>query len=238
MIAKKLKVTESEHIVEAARLIAEGGVVISAFNGVFGIFCDVSNVIAANRIFDIKKRPAEKGLALICPPEYLDEFVDTQAAAGILLERIKLLYQNVHALGVLLPADKLRCNNFIIKDNSLLNIWTEYHPHQPLRRLISCLRKEGVQALAGTSANRSGRPTHTNPEEVFEEFKNDVPCMLLDDFSHLPLQLRRSTSIVDFTCSPPRLFREGSLKESEIREHLRELDLGDLIVDREVRRVL
>ena len=62
-----------EHV---ANLIVEGQIIIIAFNGVYGIFGDADNEDVAKKILEIKCRPQDKNLVLVCLPEYLNEFVD------------------------------------------------------------------------------------------------------------------------------------------------------------------
>lgn len=235
MLAERLRVSDPEHVITAADFIVRGDIIILAFNGVFALVCDIDNENSAKDIFKVKSRPLDRGLAIVCPPpQYIDEFIDLCCVDLHHLRLIKQFYGSVHAVGALLPADKSNTPNYLVKNDAVLNIWTEY---PPLCQLMDHLRSKKVRALVGTSANKSGYPTHNDPELVFEEFKHDVPCMLLDDFRHLPLQRRKSTSIVDFTVHPPRLFREGSLTADEIRQSLRNLGLGDLAVDDDVKKV-
>src|SRR5262249_16734750 len=121
--------------------------------------------------------------------------------------------------------------------DTILNVWTEYPPHQPIRQLINELRKHGKRALAGSSANKAGQPTIIDAQEVVDTFKNDIPVMLLDTFEDTPAQYRRSTSVIDFTGPVARLHREGSLSAQELQAQLPHLGLGSVAVGPDVQRV-
>ena len=116
----------------------------------------------------------------------------------------------------------------------MLNVWTEQPPKSPLRQLVRELRRHGRRALAGTSANLTGRPTITEAAEVAAVFGQRVPVVLVDDFEN---RRRRSATIVELTGRQPRLLREGSVAAAELAEELRRLRLGELVVSQDVRRV-
>ena len=103
-----------------------------------------------------------RGASLWCvPPEFLGEHVAREAPVlrkTYPLARVQALYRSVHAVGLILSA-------------TVLNIWTEERPFSPLRELVLDLRRHGRRALAGTSANRTGEPTITHPDEVAATFE-------------------------------------------------------------------
>jgi AcrR family transcriptional regulator len=108
---------------------------------------------------------------------------------------------------------------------------------QRLRELVLELRRRGRRSLAGTSANRTGEPTITDVDEVIAAFGAHVPLIVDDDFEHVPPERRRSASIVDLTDSTPQLVREGSVPAGPLAQTLERHGLGELVVDRGVRRV-
>lgn len=116
-------------------------------------------------------------------------------------------------------------------------MWTEQPPGSPLRHLVRELRRRGRRALAGTSANRSGQPTITDPGQLGPAFADRVALVLLDDFERVPVERRRSSSLVDLTGPAPRLVREDSVPAEELRAELGRLGLGELAVGPEVTRV-
>jgi L-threonylcarbamoyladenylate synthase len=236
---KRLDIRNSDHIAYAARLIAQGEVIVAGFNGVFGIFGDADNKQAAEKIYHVKNRPLDRNLILVSPPEFLHEHVDTSAPLFTRhsLEQMQQLYRQLHALGAILPARPASAPPFLVVNNTILNIWTEYNPHQPIRQLVAHLRTLGKRALVGTSANRSGEPTHINPAHVFADFNGTVAAVLLDSFRHLPPQRKQSTSIIDFSGEVPRLHREGNVPREELEAALTRLGFGTLVCPPSVIRV-
>ncbi len=233
-----LNIFDSDHLNYAADLIANGEIVASYFNGGFVFFGDVDQEEAAKKVFKIKKRPYEKTLGLCCDPLYLNEHVDLTASVFdyYSIQTIQQLYREIHALGLILPASASGTPPYLIKDGTILIVWTEYPPHYPVRQLIEKLREKGKRALLGASANISGEPTYITLEQMIDTFRGKVP-LILNGPDNLPIYRKKSTTIVDFTTKQPRLMREGSVPEKEIRERLARLGLDELFVGQDVIRL-
>lgn len=236
----QLQMTNPDHLRLAAAQIAHGEIIVMSFNGIFVIVGDADNPEIPDKIAAAKGRPKVKGVALVCPPEYLAEQIDRDAAPlreHHALAQILRLYQTVHAIGAILPAALPGAPAHVVQAGTILNVWSEYLPHQPIRQLINELRKHGKRALVGSSANKTGQPTLIDAQQAVDTFQNDISLMLLDTFDGMPAQYRRSTSIIDFTGPVARLYREGSLSAQELQAQMTRLGLGSLIVGTDVQRV-
>ena len=227
--------------VRAVQQLLGGQLIASAFNGIYVLLGDADDPSVPAKVASAKRRPQAKGLALVCPPELLGEHVDLQTPAALgqadRLAQVQALQRGLHALGVILPAAMPGAPAHVVQAGTILNVWTEHPPKAPLRQLVGELRRRGGRALAGTSANLSGQPTITDPEEVVAVFGRRVSAMLLEDFAAVPLGRRRSATIVDFTRPQPHLVREGSVPAGELAAALRRLELGELVVGADIRHV-
>jgi tRNA A37 threonylcarbamoyladenosine synthetase subunit TsaC/SUA5/YrdC len=235
-----LQMTEPLHRARAVRALIEGQIIVAAFNGIFVLVGNADDPTVPEKIATAKGRPQAKGVALVCPPEFLEEHValnDPCLQSMYPLDRIRALYGAVHALGLILPAAIPGAPRHVVQAGTILNVWTEERPESPLRDLILQLRQQGHHALVGTSANLAGRPTITDAAEVQAVFAGRVPLMLLDRVDRVPARRRHSASIIDLTGQAPRLVREGSVTADELRQELRSHQLGELVVDPNVRRV-
>ena len=234
-----LQVTDSAHRSQAVDALVDGQIIVTAFNGIFVLVGDADEPTVAAKVAVAKERPQARGVALVCPPEFLGEHVALGPVlmATYPLARIKALYEAVHAVGLILPAALPGAPPHLVQDGTVLNVWTEERPVSPLRELVLELRARGRRALSGTSANRAGEPTITDPARVTEVFADRVPLMLLDTVDRVPPERRRSASIVDLTGPTPRLVREGSVPAEELRVEMRRLELGDLAIAEDVTRV-
>ncbi|MDQ3893472.1 MAG: hypothetical protein M3292_02225, partial [Actinomycetota bacterium] len=80
---------------------------MTAFNGIFVLVGDADEQNVAQKVAGAKERPRAKGVALVCPPEFLAEHV---ALNSLVLQttsplaRIEALYRSVHAVGLILAA--------------------------------------------------------------------------------------------------------------------------------------
>ena len=237
--ADVIQITDPTAVARAAEALAAGEIAVIPFNGIFVLAGDADDPAVGEKIATVKRRPQAKGVALVSAPEFLAEHVAPQppAKTGWSLPRVQDLCRSVHAVGVILPAALPGAPPHVVQAGTILNVWTEQRPASPLRALVLELRRRGRRALAGTSANETGRPTITDPAEVTSVFAARVSLILLDSFDTLPPARRHSASIVDFTGSQPRLAREGSVPAAELQAELRRLALGELAVAPDVPRV-
>jgi tRNA A37 threonylcarbamoyladenosine synthetase subunit TsaC/SUA5/YrdC len=231
-----------EHVdrVRAVDRLIRGEVLASGFNGIYVLLGDADDPSVPAKVALAKRRPRAKGVALVCPPEFLGEHVNLETRTlreDYPLARVQALQRGLHALGVILPAAMPGAPGHIVQSGTILNVWTEQPPNAPLRQLVCELRRRGKRALAGTSANLSGKPTITDAAEVIAVFGQHVSTILVEDFHEVPSRRRRSATIVDFTQPQPYLFREGSVSAAELAAELRRLRLGELVIGADVRRV-
>src|SRR3712207_58680 len=86
------------HLDQAAELLARGEIIAFGFNGFFVFVGDADRPSAARQIALAKRQPFDKPLALSCPPEYLEEFVDLDAPLfrHYPLEKIQQLQREVY----------------------------------------------------------------------------------------------------------------------------------------------
>jgi tRNA A37 threonylcarbamoyladenosine synthetase subunit TsaC/SUA5/YrdC len=223
----------------AADALAAGEIIVIPFNGIFVLVGNADDASVPEKIAVAKQRPRAKGVALVCPPELLAEYIALEELEPFerTLAQVQALYLALHSVGVILPAAGSRAPRHVVQATTILNVWTEQRPMSPLRELVLELRQRGLRALAGTSANQSGWPTITDPGEVTSVFAHRVPMILLDNFDTVAPARRHSATIVDLTWARPRLVREGSVRAAELRTELLRQDLGDLEVPPNVPRV-
>ena len=215
-----------------AELIAQGEIVAFGFNGIFAFLGDADQPVAARRMAAAKGQADDKPLALVCPPECLDEFVDLTHAAVApgRFARIRQLQTRLHGLGAILPAAGLNLPSYAQQDGTVLNVWFELPPASPARYLHERLRTMGVRTMIGTSANRHGEPTYTDPTHALRVFGGRIAAVVSHDLRRVRPEHLVSSSMVDFTRDRPTLLRHGSVPAAALRTAIRELGLGDLAV--------
>jgi tRNA A37 threonylcarbamoyladenosine synthetase subunit TsaC/SUA5/YrdC len=235
-----LHLDEPADRVRAVQQLLDGQLIASGFNGIYVLVGDADDPSVPAKVTRAKRRPQAKGLALVCPPEFLGEHVNPAPPAlggPVPLARLQALQRRLHALGVILPAAMPGAPAHLVQAGTILNVWTEQPPAGPLRQLVAELRRRGRRALAGTSANLSGQPTITDPAELLAVFGQRVSTILLQDFDQVPPARRRSATILDCTQPQPQLVREGSVPAGELAAELRHLGLGELVIGANVQRI-
>lgn len=231
--ASKLNVNRREHLEKVAEIIKGGGIVAFPFNGVFGLFGDIDDIRAAEAIIEAKGRPKNRKLIAVSTPERIDQFTDLNRT-GYSKEGLVALMSGVHALGVILPASTHAPDHLVVGegiDRTILTIWTEYFP---LRTMIEHFYSLGGRGLIGTSANKSGEATHSDPDSLYLDFRNNVQAVVYDYFGHLPIERRKSTTVIDLTNDHPRLHREGNVSELEVKDALAKHGFPELHIGRDV----
>lgn len=215
-----------------AELIVQGEIVAFGFNGIFAFLGDADQPIAARRMAEAKGQADDKPIALVCAPECLDEFIDTAHAAVApgRFARIRQLQTRLHGLGAILPADRQRLPGYAQQDGTVLNVWFELPPASPARYLHDRLRTMGVRTMIGTSANRHGEPTYTDPSHAMRVFGGRIAAVVTHDLRAVKPEHLVSSTMVDFTRDRPTLLRHGSVPVPQLRAALRELELGELVL--------
>jgi L-threonylcarbamoyladenylate synthase len=152
---------------DAIASLKAGGVILYPSDTIWGIGCDVRDDAAIEKIWQIKQRPAEKGLiVLISKIEQLSEYVEeVPEIAWDLVEFAE------DPLTVIYPKGKNVSKHLLAPDGSIA-----------IRLLKDEFCKGLVyryqRAIVSTSANISGSPSPKDFSSVAEEIKNQVDYIL------------------------------------------------------------
>lgn len=183
---------------EAFRVICGGGIVIFPTDSVYGIGCDPCRVAAVERIYALKVRPRGRPLAL---------------HVGSLAECCEYLEDDERALRVaraLLPGAltlvvrRPRFMDASVGDAETLGLRVPAHP-------FCTVLLDRCGPLAATSANISGSAAYAGESSVASLPAADL---FLDGG---PTPLREHSTVLDLTCAPPRLLRQGAMSAECVR---------------------
>lgn len=187
---------------EAAQGIREGHSVIFPTLGLYGLGVDAANAKAVERIFQIKKRTANKPiLLLIHDPAVLEQIV-----TEIPLAAQKLMDQFWPGdLTVIFPAKESVLKQ-LTAGTGKIGVRQTAHP------LARTLIDKVGGPITGTSANFSGSPGYTSID--------DMPPKLIDAVDFVidagPLAAGVGSTVVDVTVSPPAVLREGRISSETL----------------------
>ncbi|MBE6888144.1 MAG: threonylcarbamoyl-AMP synthase [Ruminococcaceae bacterium] len=197
----------SQDIVDrACEYINNKQVVALPTETVYGLFADATSSCACEEIFKAKERPMDNPLIVhICNYNML-----TEVAAEIPEDALKLA--DVFWPG---PLTIILKKSDIIPDAISAGLDTVgiRMPQNPV--ILEIISKTGLP-LAGPSANRSGRPSPTNAQYVYDDLKGRIP-LIIDGGS---CKVGVESTVLSLAGDTPVIFRPGYVTQKQISEVL------------------
>lgn len=190
-------------IQKAAGIIAAGGLVIYPTRNLYGLGADAQNPGAVRRVFDIKKRKPDNPVSILIPDrQALDTYAEhVSHAAGKIMDRfwpggITLVFSAKPGLPEMLTAG-----------TRTVGIRLPEHP------VAAALAKAAGRAITATSANLSGQPGAGRVKDISRSVTKAVD-LVLDAGT---LEPGTGSTILDVTCDPPEIIRQGPVKEEDLQ---------------------
>ncbi len=206
-MAKVVKLEDFEAAVaEALRVIAGGGVVALPTETFYGLAADPFQEKALKRLYRLKKRPEEKPILLLLGDE-AQLFQVVKEVPPLARKLMRRFWPG--PLTLVLPARE-RLPLYLTAGTGKVAVRLTSHP---VPRLLA--QKYG-RPLTGTSANLSGRPPATTPNEVLAMLP-EVDLVLAGG----SCAARAPSTIVLVTQEEVRLLRAGAIPWREIAKTLK-----------------
>jgi L-threonylcarbamoyladenylate synthase len=189
-------------IAEAAALIRAGQLVAFPTETVYGLGADGLNPAALRRIYTVKGRPPDNPLILHIAA--LDQLSWVAAAVP---EPASLLMQAFWPgpLTLILPKAAPVPKQ---ATGGLDTVAVRMPAHPVALALIHAAHTP----LAGPSANRSGHPSPTTAQHVFDDLQGRIPLIL----DAGPTAVGVESTVLDVTCTPPVILRPGGVSREAI----------------------
>jgi len=196
-------------VARAARVIADGGLVVLPTDTVYGLVCDPRRPKAVERIYEVKQRDRSLPLALLLH-DMSQVTTYAQEAPDLAIRAMQHFWPG--ALTVVVR-DRSEATAAVRgrKDTVGLRLPAHVVPRLVAGRL-GC-------ALASTSANRSTHPAAVTAEGALADLEGLVALAV--DAGRAPLG--EESTIVSFAVSPPRMLRLGAVSLARLREVLGEV---------------
>ena len=206
---------ESAAVEQAADILRRGGLLAIPTETVYGLGADGLNADAVRHIFEAKGRPQDNPLILHIPDaSWLARYCkDVPETAYRLAGRFW-----PGPLTLILP--KADCVP-LVTTGGLDTVGMRCPDHAVTRAIIAA---SGVP-VAAPSANTSGRPSCTTAAHVREDMDGKIDGVVDGG----PCRVGVESTIIDLTCTSPRLLRPGGLPLEELRAVL-----GEVAVDKAV----
>lgn len=186
-----------KNIEDAARILLDGGIVVSPTNSVYGLFCDATNKSAVSRVRDIKGRDGKPLQVAIQKKDASQYGVISNDAEKI----IKAFW----------PGD---VNIVVAKTDEIPDYVTEKtvcltcHKNKVAGKLVELSGKP----LISTSANYTGKPPVVWAGEIDEMLATQVELILDGGATHN----KKPNTIIDLTVKPAMILRHGPVDETEL----------------------
>ena len=197
----------SQQVIETAcQLIKEKQPVALPTETVYGLFADATSSVACENIFKAKERPMDNPLIVhICDYDMLNK-----VAAEVTEDALKLAeaFWPGPLTIILKKSDIIPTEVSAGLDTVGIRM-----PRTPV--ILEVISKTGLP-LAGPSANRSGRPSPTNAQYVYEDLKGRIP-MVIDGGS---CDVGVESTVVSLAGETPIIFRPGYVTQAQISQVL------------------
>lgn len=189
--------------VEAAVVIAEGGVAVVPTDTVYGLVCDAHNEDAVKRMFAIKRRPQERAF-----PIFVRDIAMARRYAYISDAKARFLKHVWPGAVTFIFYHKEKLPAVLTGGKDTVGIRIPDHP------FATALLARADSPLAETSANISDMPPAKNREEIRRYFENEsaLPDLVIDagEISGAP------SVVIDCSGASPLILRSGIMSKADI----------------------
>ena len=204
-----------EQYTDAAQIIRDGGLLGIPTETVYGLGANALDADACRRIYEAKGRPQNNPLIIHIPDEsWLPRYCRELPASAYALARAFW----PGPLTMILP----KGDAVPLRTTGGLDTVGVRCPNHPVT--LELIRRADVP-IAAPSGNISGRPSPTTAAHMAEDMMSKIDGIIDGG----PCGVGVESTIIDLTCTPPRLLRPGGLPLEAL-----EAILGEVIVDKAV----
>lgn len=197
---------DPEAIHTAAEAIRRGQLVAFPTETVYGLAADAFDADAVARVFEVKGRPAKNPL----PVQVASEDDIPRVAVNVPQVARDLIRRFMPGpLTIVLRASP-DLPEKVTAGMGTVGIRIPDHP-VALQLLRAC-----SAPIVAPSANPSGEPPPTSAEEVLAYLDGRIEYIL----DAGPTKLKIASTVVDMTCSTPRILRHGTISDEELAPFL------------------
>jgi len=196
--------SEKKVLSRAAEILAGGGIIAYPTETFYGLGADATNEKAIEKIFAVKGRDLKNPISLIIgkPDDIYPLVKNVPETAKILMAAfwpgaLTIVFQASDKISPLLTAGSGK-------------IGLRISSHPIALKIVQKLKKP----LTATSANLSGTPECSLASEVIKQIGDKIDAIL--DWGET--QGSKASTIIDVTCDPPVILREGVISRQAIEE--------------------
>jgi len=204
------KESEDKIISRAVEILADGGIIAYPTETFYGLGADATNEKAIEKIFSTKGRDFKNPISLIIgkPDDIYPLVQEISESAHKLMSAFW-----PGALTIVFSASD-KVSPMLTAGTGKIGLRISSHP------IANAIVQRLKKPLTATSANLSGESECSLPSEVAEQIGNKVDAIL--DWGKT--QGGKASTIIDVSCYPPVILREGAISTEAIRKHVAVLD--------------
>lgn len=191
------------HIIsQAAGILNTGGLVIFPAACLYGVAANALSADAVERVFQLKQRPRNNPILVL-----IKNAVQLHGLVTTIPDKARILMNKFWPGGLTLIFDATdRVNPKLTAESKKLGIRLPRHP--VARAFVNSVDFP----ITGTSANLSGQPGCPRIDMLSPELIENADLVL----DAGPVKGGVGSTVVDITCTPPRILRQGETPATDI----------------------
>ena len=201
-----IKPATPDAISQAARYLAQGGLVAFPTETVYGLGADATNALAVAGIFSVKGRPTFNPLIIHLPTT---EIAWRYAVPNPMAEKLAAAFWPGPLTLVLPQAPGSPIEDLATAGLPTVALRVPAHP------VAQALMRQTRRPIAAPSANKSNRVSPTSAAHVAADFDDEIPLILDGGETTVGLE----STIIDCSGQQPALLRPGGITRVEL-EHV------------------
>ena len=212
MKTKLLSVTSEQDMAEAAKIIAEGGLVAFPTETVYGLGADALNARAVGSVYDAKGRPSDNPMIVhVCHADDLERIYDFDKLPERNQEQIRILTQRFWPGPLTIIGPRAAC----VPDRTTGGLETVAVRMPDSQVALDLIEQSGCP-IAAPSANISGRPSPTRAKDVVTDMDGRIEAIFMGEDCQVGIE----STVLDMTGDTPTILRPGILTADDISDAL------------------
>ena len=211
MKTRLLSVTSEADMQEAAKIIADGGLVAFPTETVYGLGADALNARAVGSVYDAKGRPSDNPMIVhVCRADDLKRIYDLDKLPQQNQKQIRALTEKFWPGPLTIIGPRAAC----VPDRTTGGLET-VAVRMPDSQVALDLRQSGCP-IAAPSANLSGRPSPTRAKDVVADMDGRIEAIFMGGDCQVGIE----STVLDMTGDTPTILRPGILTADDISDAL------------------
>lgn len=183
-------------IKDIGKIDIKNKIIVFPTDTVYGIGCRIQDLNAVQRIYDIKNRDFSKPLAILCPDDKIEDYVEEISDEAY--DLMKKYWPGALTI-IFKKSDKIDDMITSNKDTVGLRV-----PNNEIA--LAVLRKFGL--MATTSMNISGQSALNNIDDIEKYFGDKIDYLVIDKCELSKV----SSTVVDASTKELKILRQGDIQ--------------------------